>query len=124
MVISSLTSELSAVGEFLGGALAVPLINVLTLLTFAAYLAHLNPLLALISFSIYPAEILIIPVLQKRFNLLNQRRIDVTRSMSNVIGEAISGMHEIHGNAGHRLKAQARRLCRLPVPHPPPDEHL
>lgn len=105
MVISSLTSELSAVGEFLGGALAVPLINVLTLLTFAAYLAHLNPLLALISFSIYPAEILIIPVLQKRFNLLNQRRIDVTRSMSNVIGEAISGMHEIHGNAGHRLES-------------------
>ena len=36
MVIASLTSELSAIGEFLGGALAIPLINVFTLLTFAA----------------------------------------------------------------------------------------
>ncbi len=110
MVIASLTSELSVIGEFLGGAIAVPTINVLTLLAFAGYLAYLNPLLAALSFSIYPIEIFIIPILQKRFNLLNQDRIDATRSMSNVIGEAISGMHEIHGNAGHAI--ENRKLAR------------
>lgn len=104
MVISSLTSELSGPGDFLGSALAVPVINLLTLITFAGYMVYLNPLLAFLSFAIYPAEILIIPVLQRRYNRLNQERINVTRSMSNAIGEAISGMHEIHGNAGYPIE--------------------
>lgn len=111
MVIASLTSELSVIGEFMGGAIAIPIINVLTLLTFAGYLAYLNPLLAFVSFSVYPLEILAIPFLQTRFNRLNQTRIDLTRSMSNVIGEAVSGMHEIHGNAGYEL--EGRKLGRF-----------
>jgi len=106
MVISSLTSELSGPGDFLGSALAVPIINLLTLITFAAYMVYLNPLLALLSFAIYPIEILIIPVLQKRYNQMNQDRINVTRGMSNAIGEAISGMHEIHGNASYPIENQ------------------
>ena len=111
MVIASLTSELSSIGEFMGGAIAVPIINILTLLSFAGYMAYLNPLLAVLSFSVYPVEILIIPMLQKRFNRLNHDRIDVTRSMSNVIGEAISGMHEIQGNASYEL--ENRKLARF-----------
>jgi ABC-type multidrug transport system fused ATPase/permease subunit len=106
MVIASLTSELSSIGEFMGGAIAIPVINVLTLISFAAYMAYLDPLLAVLSFSIYPVEIIIIPMLQKRFNRLNRDRIDVTRTMSNVIGEAVSGMHEVQGNAGYRLENQ------------------
>jgi|WetSurMetagenome_2_1015567.scaffolds.fasta_scaffold02446_4 ABC-type bacteriocin/lantibiotic exporter with double-glycine peptidase domain len=106
MVIASLTSELSAIGEFMGGAIAVPVINILTLLSFAGYMAYLDPLLAVLSLSIYPVEIFIIPMLQKRFNRLNRDRIDVTRTMSNIIGEAISGMHEIQGNAGYELENQ------------------
>jgi putative ABC transport system ATP-binding protein len=113
MVIASLTSELSSIGEFMGGAIAVPIINVLTLLSFAGYMAYLNPLLAFLSFSIYPVEIFIIPLLQKRFNRLNRDRIDVTRSMSNVIGEAISGMHEIQGNASYEL--ENRKLTRFSI---------
>ena len=104
MVITSLTSELGVIGDFLGGAIAIPLINILTLLAFAGYLAYLNPLLALTSFAIYPIEIIIIPVLQKRFNHLNQHRIDVSREMSNVIGEAVAGIHEVHGNAGYGIE--------------------
>lgn len=104
MVIASLTSELSAIGDFLGGSIAIPLINVLTLVTFAGYLIYLNPLLAILSFAIYPIEIIIIPFLQRRFNRLNTERIDATRTMSNVIGEAISGIHEIHGNASYHLE--------------------
>jgi ABC-type multidrug transport system fused ATPase/permease subunit len=111
MVIASLTSELSAIGEFMGGAIAVPIINILTLLSFAGYMAYLNVWLALLSLSIYPVDIFIIPMLQKRFNLLNRERIDVNRAMSNVVGEAISGMHEIQGNASYDLENQ--KLGRL-----------
>ncbi|MDY0041806.1 MAG: ABC transporter ATP-binding protein/permease, partial [Desulforhabdus sp.] len=104
LVISSLTSELSGPGDFLGSALAVPIINLLTLIMFVGYMIYLNPLLAVLSFAMYPLEILIIPVLQKRYNKLNQDRINVTRGMSNAIGEAISGMHEIHGNASYPIE--------------------
>ena len=111
MVIASLTSELSAIGEFMGGAIAVPVINVLTLVSFAAYMAYLEPLLAAVSFSIYPVEIVIIPFLQKRFNRLNRDRIEATRTMSNIIGEAVSGMHEIQGHAGYPLENQKLGRC-------------
>jgi putative ABC transport system ATP-binding protein len=104
MVISSLTSELAGVGDFLGSALAVPVINVLTLATFAGYLLYLNPLLALLSFGIYPIEIAIIPMLQKRYNRLNLERIDVNRALSNTIGEAISGVHEVQAHCGYPIE--------------------
>ncbi|MCG6943791.1 MAG: ABC transporter ATP-binding protein/permease, partial [Deltaproteobacteria bacterium] len=104
MVISSLTSELSGVGDFLGKALAVPVINVLTLCAFAGYLLYLNPLLALLSFAIYPIEIVIIPMLQKRYNRINFERIDVNRSLSNTIGEAIAGVHEIQAHGGYPIE--------------------
>ncbi len=104
MVISSLTSELTVVGEFLGSAISTPLVNILTLLTFAGYMIYLNPLLALVSFSIYPIEVLIIPFLQKKYNRLNKTRIDITRRLSNLIGEVVSGIHEVHGNASYRLE--------------------
>ena len=39
MVVSSLTTELVSAGDFAGTAIALPLINVLTLLAYAAYLS-------------------------------------------------------------------------------------
>ncbi len=111
MVISSVTGELASVGDFLGGAIAVPAVNVLTLLTFGVYMFTLNPLLAVLSVAIYPFEILLIPMLQKRFNRLNSERVTTTRKLSNVVGEAISGIQEIHANAGYAL--EARKVDRL-----------
>lgn len=113
-VIASLTSELNVIGEFMGGAIAVPVINLLTLLTFAGYMAYLNPLLAFLSLSIYPVEILIVPFLQRRFNRLNQERIELNRSLSNTVSEAISGMHEVHGNASYQV--ESGKLARFAVP--------
>ncbi len=65
---------------------------------------YLNPLLALLSFAIYPFEIAIIPMLQNRLNRLNQERIDVTRSLSNTIGEAIAGIREIQAHGGYPIE--------------------
>ena len=103
-VMTSLMGELGAVGGFLGNALASPITSVLTILAFAGYMIFLDPKLALISLAIYPIEIILIPILQKRFNRLNAMRVDESRSMSNVVSEAISGVHEIQGNASYRLE--------------------
>ena len=104
MVVSSLITELTTSGNFAGMAISVPASSGLTLLAFAGYLFWLNPLLAVISLSIYPAVLLLIPMLQKRANLNNKNRVDTTRTLSNLIGETIGGIHEVHGNGSYHIE--------------------
>lgn len=98
-VINALSGELGEVGHFIGGAVTVPITILLTLIAFGGYMFYLNPILAAISLSIYPFEILLIPFLQKKYNAHNRRRISTVRRMSNRINESVSGIHEIQGNA-------------------------
>jgi len=104
MVVSSLVTEVVAAGELVGQAVAVPVNNILTLLAFAGYMFYLNPLLAAISIGIYPIVIFVVPKLQARSNRANKMRVDVTRDLSSKIGETISGIHEVQGNASYRIE--------------------
>ncbi len=105
-VISAMGAELNAIGFFLGGALTIPLTSILTFLTFLGFMVSLSPLLALLSVGIYPLEMIVIPYLQKKYNRLNKQRVKTTRAMGNVVNEAISGIHEVHGNASYHLEEQ------------------
>jgi ABC-type multidrug transport system fused ATPase/permease subunit len=107
LIVTSLTTELAAAGDFVGLALAVPLTNVLTLLAFAGYLFWLNPILAAISFSIYPMVLVLAPRLQRRVNHYNRKRVDATRQFSGKVGESVEGINEIKANAAIGLE---RRL--------------
>ncbi len=104
MVVSALVTELTTAGTFAGLAISSPTINIFTLLAFAGYLIYLNPLLAVISLGLYPIILVIIPILQKRANSANKKRVDSTRVISSLIGEAISGIHEIQGNGTFRME--------------------
>jgi ABC-type multidrug transport system fused ATPase/permease subunit len=120
MVVSSLIAEVANTGEFVGQAIAVPVTNVLTLFAFAGYLFYLNPLMAVISMALYPIAILVIPALQKRANAANKQRVDTGRKLSTLIGETISGIHEVHANASFRLEnkrfgAMADKLFQVRV---------
>ncbi len=99
MVVSSLITELSTAGTFAGMAFAVPITNVLTLFAFAGYLLWLNTKLAAATLVIYPIVVFVIPVLQKRANSANKKRVNLSRSTSSQITESISGIHEVqvHG---------------------------
>ena len=119
-VVNALVSELTLPGNFAGMAVAAPVTNILTLLAFAGYLFWLNPLLAGVSFSIYPIIVLLVPVLQKRANRANKKRVDVGRKLSSRIAESISGIHEIHGNGAYRIEQSkfdtlVNRLLRLRI---------
>ena len=105
-VISAMTSELNAIGFFLGGALAIPITSVLTFVVFLGFMFNLNPLLAMLSIGVYPIELVLIPYLQKKYNTLNKRRVKTTRAMANVVNESISGIHEIHGNVSYGLEEE------------------
>ena len=103
-VVSAIINELTTSGNFVGMAVAVPLSNIMTLLAFAGYLIWLNPLLALVSLSIYPIVIFFIPFIQKGANKANKKRVDTTRKLSSRVGETISGIHEVHGNGAYRIE--------------------
>jgi ABC-type multidrug transport system fused ATPase/permease subunit len=106
LIVSSMTTELATAGGFVGMAVAVPLANLLTLAAFAGYLFWLNPLLAAVSFSIYPAVLFLVPKLQKRVNHYNRKRVDASRSLSGRIGESVDGIHEIKANAAFDIEGR------------------
>ncbi|HHP7235082.1 MAG TPA: ABC transporter transmembrane domain-containing protein [Desulfobacterales bacterium] len=111
MVVSALITELATAGDFVGMAVAIPVTNILTLVAFAAYLFWLNPLLAAVSFSIYPMVLILIPILQKRVDRYNRKRVDATRSLSSKIGETVGGIHEVKAMGARILEDQ--RFGRL-----------
>ncbi len=104
LVVSSLVNELTLPANFVGMAVAVPVINILTLLSFAGYLFWLNPLLAAVSLSIYPIVVFLVPLLQKRVNRANKKRVEISRRFSDRITESIYGIHEIHGNGAYKIE--------------------
>ncbi len=95
-VSSSLINELAPSANFVGMAVAVPVSNILTLIAFAIYLIWLNPLLGIVTLSIYPIALFVIPLAQRGVNKANKQRVDGTLEMANQITESISGIHEVH----------------------------
>ncbi len=110
-VVNAIVSELAVPANFVGMAMSTPVVNILTLLGFAGYLFWLNPLLAGISLSIYPAVMILIPILQRKANQANKKRVDIGRVFASRIAESIGGMHEIHGNGAYRI--EQRKYDRL-----------
>ncbi|MGB3211440.1 MAG: ABC transporter ATP-binding protein/permease [Desulforhopalus sp.] len=120
MVVSSLMTELSTAGTFAGMAFAVPVTNVLTLLAFAGYLFWLNPKLAGATLLIYPVVVFIIPLMQKKANKANKKRVDLSRTTSSQIAESISGINEIqvHGaynQEGRKFDRLAEKLKKIRI---------
>lgn len=119
-VVSSLMTELSTAGNFAGMAFAVPVSNILTLVAFTGYLIWLNSKLALATLIIYPAVVFIIPLLQKKANKANKKRVDLSRETSSQIAESISGIHEIqvHGaysQEGSKFDRLAEKLKKIRI---------
>ncbi|MDJ0623893.1 MAG: ABC transporter transmembrane domain-containing protein [Desulfocapsaceae bacterium] len=104
IIISAMTSELNAIGQFLGGAIAIPIASFLTFVTFLGFMIYLNPILGCLTILIYPFEFIVIPLLQKRYNIQNRKRVRTTRSMANLVNESVSGIHEVQSTSSFQLE--------------------
>ena len=109
--ISAITGELNTIGAFLGQALAVPLTSILTYMVVFSYMFSLSHMLTLITIAVYPFELVVIPLLQKKFNTWNQQRITTARKMSDTVNEAINGIVEIQSY--NRYQFEKSRISRL-----------
>jgi ABC-type multidrug transport system fused ATPase/permease subunit len=104
MVVSALVSEVAPTGELVGMSVAATVTNLLTLIAFAVYLFYLNWILAALTMALYPIIMLVVPRLQMKTNKANKARVDITRDLSSSINEAITGIHEVHGNGSFRIE--------------------
>jgi putative ABC transport system ATP-binding protein len=97
-IIPMVTAEVEPLGGYMGDAIAQPLIQGGTLLVIVTFLFVQNPILGLAAVSLYPLQAYIIPKLQRRVNQLGKQRVRAVRKLSERIGEAIAGVHEVHGH--------------------------
>lgn len=119
-VVTSLVNELATTGTFVGVAVAIPLVNILSLVAFAGYLIWLNPLLGLVTLSVYPFVLVVVPKVQRRVDKANKKRIDASRALSTQVTESISIVQEIHAQGAFRLEEQkyetiVDRLLRIRI---------
>jgi ABC-type multidrug transport system fused ATPase/permease subunit len=102
-IIPMITAEVEPLGGFIGDALALPMLQGGTLVTYMAFIFIQDFWLGLAAISLYPFQMYLIPKLQKTVNQLAKRRVRTVRSLSDRIGESVAGASEIHANDGSRL---------------------
>ena len=102
-IIPMITAEVEPLGGFIGDALALPMLQGGTLVTYMAFIFIQDFWLGLAAVSLYPFQIYLIPKLQKKVNALAKIRVRTVRSLSDRIGESVAGAGEIHANDGSRL---------------------
>jgi putative ABC transport system ATP-binding protein len=97
-LIPMITAEVEPLGGYFGDCFAQPLIQAGTLMTIVAFLFIQNPIMGLAAIALYPIQGFVIPKMQRRVNQLGKERVRAMRKVSERIGEAVAGAHEIHAN--------------------------
>ena len=111
-MVTMITAEVEPLGGFIGDAFKLPVFQGGYLIVILAFLFVQNWFMALAAVALYPLQGYLIPKLQRRVNLLGKERVRLVRQLSDRIGEAASGVVEIHANnTARRERADfSRRL--------------
>ena len=113
-VIQMVNSEVEPLGGFVGDSIALPAFQGGTLLTILIFMFIQDWMLGLAAIALYPIQGYIIPKLQWHVNQLGKKRVRNVRILAEKIGEAVSGIEEVHANDGAR-RILARFTERLGV---------
>lgn len=114
-IIPMITAEVEPLGGFIGDSISLPAFQGGTLVTILFFMFVQDPVLGFAAIALYPVQAYVIPKLQRQVNLLGKERVRTVRTMSDKIGESVSGVLEIHANDGARylLAGFAARLGRI-----------
>ena len=110
-----INAEVEPLGGFFGESFSLPLFQGGYLLVIFGFILGENAWLALAAIIFYPLQMYLIPKLQRKVNLLGKQRVRLVRSLSDRIGETVSGVQEIHAHntARYELAEFARRLGEI-----------
>lgn len=95
-VVSMISAETEPLGGFIGDSVALPAFQGGTLLTILVFMFVQDPILGTAAVALYPVQAYLIPKLQKKLNMLKKERVIHVRRLSERIGEAVTGIREIH----------------------------
>jgi len=111
-IVSMVTAETSSLGFFMAEAFAVPAVAAGTLATISLFMFLQNWMMGVAAIALYPAQIYLIPKIQKKVNALQRDEVVAVRHISERIGEVVAAVQEIHGHdtSQYELKDFSRRL--------------
>jgi ABC-type multidrug transport system fused ATPase/permease subunit len=107
VAISIVTSEVDAVGGFVGTSFSDPILNGGILLSVFGYMVFMQPWMALVALSLFVPQVFFIPILQGAINRRTADRIRVVRALAVEIVDAE------HGHAEQREKTYRERVSAV-----------
>ena len=97
-ILPMIVAETEPVGGFIGDSFVLPIFQGGLLFTYVLFIFMQDPWLGLAAIALWPPQMVLIPRLQRRINLLAKERVQTARQLSDRIGESIAGFAEIRGN--------------------------
>lgn len=111
-LVAMITGETEPMGGMMGDALTQPVLQAGQMLTILAFLFLQSVWFGLAAVALIPLQAWLIPLLQRRINVLNKARIKEVRALAAVIGETATGAADLrtHGGWRYRLAVVTERL--------------
>ncbi len=103
-LISMVTAESEPLGAMMGELIAQPLFLAGQMLTILAFLFLQSFWFGLASVALIPLQAYVIPMLQRRINMLQKERITKVRGLSQTIGETVAGVEDLRANNAVRYQ--------------------
>ena len=103
-ILPMIVAETEPVGGFIGESIVLPIFQGGLLLTYVLFIFMQDPWLGLAAIALWPPQMVVIPRLQRKINLLSKERTQTARTLSDRIGESIAGFAEIRGNETNELE--------------------
>ena len=117
-LISQINSETETLAGYISESVTLPLFQGGTMLTVLFFMFVQSFWLGIAAVALIPLQILVIPRMQRRVNVLNHQRIRRVRKFSEYIGETVSGAQAIrvHGVQRYILSGHSCLLYTSPSP--------
>jgi putative ABC transport system ATP-binding protein len=114
-MVSMVTAESEPMGGLMGDALAQPVFQAGQMITIMSFLYMQSLWFGLASVALIPLQAWLVPMLQRRINLLHKERIFEVRNLASEIGETAAGISDLRANGGwrYRLALISDRLGKL-----------
>ena len=98
-LVSMITSEVEALGSFIGNAIAVPALQCGLLFTAFLFIFTQDIALGFASVALLPVQIVVVPIIQRQVNKLSRKRVREVRRLSQRFSESVSMASHLQASA-------------------------
>ena len=111
-IIPIVVQEVEPIGGFASDFLALPIFQGGTMLTIILFMFVQEPVLGLAAIAILPIQLILLPRLQRRLNVLTRFRIQEVRILGAELGDQIARVPD-QRTAIHRISSRLKRIERV-----------